>query len=510
MKNKALFWFFIVIVVSTCIKLWVGSAIGLGDDEAYYWEWGQHPALSYLDHPPMVAWVGGLTTAVLGETEFGFRIGAVLSSAAFILLMYLLAFALFKKHSIAFVSVIIVSVAPVFAAGAFMMLPDAFLALGWILSVYLFYQATHSRQKRWWYLLGISFGFGLLSKYNMVVFPLSVLTFLVLSKEHRILLLRKEPWIALLIGLVLFLPVIIWNAEQGFPSLAFHLVERNTRTLTWDPFLMWLGGQLGYISPILWIGAIYSIVIAWKKSRLITIVSNGYSHGSKDSWLFIFAFSMPYVLFFSLVCSLSPTSKPHWPMMGYVLAFIGLAALIENSRRLHAGRWIYSWGVVGIVVGLLLTIALHVQSLYPVYVPKKPTHDTTNELYGWPQTAQAISSEYNALKDEGKPVVVIAPKYQLASQIAFYTAEHISCISLSNGTDQYDFWHRGKMDSSRIGCNALFLADNRYNYDPRAIMEFDSIITLPEIHTMRAGRKIRDFYLYRCMGFRGMIKPKDE
>src|SRR5215204_1384966 len=25
-------------------------------DETYYWMWGQHVALSYLDHPPLVGW----------------------------------------------------------------------------------------------------------------------------------------------------------------------------------------------------------------------------------------------------------------------------------------------------------------------------------------------------------------------------------------------------------------------------------------------------------------------
>ena len=31
--------------------------LGLGNDEAYHFLYAAHPALSYFDHPPMMAWV---------------------------------------------------------------------------------------------------------------------------------------------------------------------------------------------------------------------------------------------------------------------------------------------------------------------------------------------------------------------------------------------------------------------------------------------------------------------
>src|SRR3954469_4902550 len=50
-------------------------ATPLVPEEAYYWLYAQHPALSYFDHPPMVAWVISAGTAVFGNTsEFGVRI----------------------------------------------------------------------------------------------------------------------------------------------------------------------------------------------------------------------------------------------------------------------------------------------------------------------------------------------------------------------------------------------------------------------------------------------------
>src|SRR5690349_2829631 len=42
-------------------------------DEAVYWTWSRHPAAGYLDHPPMVAYLIGLSTKLFGNTSLGVR-----------------------------------------------------------------------------------------------------------------------------------------------------------------------------------------------------------------------------------------------------------------------------------------------------------------------------------------------------------------------------------------------------------------------------------------------------
>ena len=51
--------------------IYLGTA-ELIPDEAYYWNYAQHMDLSFYDHPPMVAWLIWLGTAIFGNTEFGF------------------------------------------------------------------------------------------------------------------------------------------------------------------------------------------------------------------------------------------------------------------------------------------------------------------------------------------------------------------------------------------------------------------------------------------------------
>jgi len=45
-------------------------------DEAYYWTWSKEGAISFLDHPPLIAWFIQLSTALLGDNNFGVRFPA--------------------------------------------------------------------------------------------------------------------------------------------------------------------------------------------------------------------------------------------------------------------------------------------------------------------------------------------------------------------------------------------------------------------------------------------------
>jgi 4-amino-4-deoxy-L-arabinose transferase-like glycosyltransferase len=67
-------------VLLALLRAAVAATTELSDDEAYYRLWALAPAMSYLDHPPMVAWLIAAGQAVLGDTPLGVRLAAVLTS----------------------------------------------------------------------------------------------------------------------------------------------------------------------------------------------------------------------------------------------------------------------------------------------------------------------------------------------------------------------------------------------------------------------------------------------
>jgi len=60
-----------------CSRFVIAFLIELTPQEAYYWNYAMHPALSYFDHPPIVAWVISAGQFILGKSELGVRIGGL-------------------------------------------------------------------------------------------------------------------------------------------------------------------------------------------------------------------------------------------------------------------------------------------------------------------------------------------------------------------------------------------------------------------------------------------------
>ncbi|MGH6764763.1 MAG: glycosyltransferase family 39 protein, partial [Bradyrhizobium sp.] len=63
----------------TVLRVIYACAIDLRTDEAYYWTWSKENVLSFLDHPPMIAWFIRFGTAIFGDTNFGVRFAGVLA-----------------------------------------------------------------------------------------------------------------------------------------------------------------------------------------------------------------------------------------------------------------------------------------------------------------------------------------------------------------------------------------------------------------------------------------------
>ena len=59
------------VVLLTFFRLWYVRCVDLVPDEAYFWVWSKHFALSYRDKGPLVAWTIAVGTHLFGDTVFG-------------------------------------------------------------------------------------------------------------------------------------------------------------------------------------------------------------------------------------------------------------------------------------------------------------------------------------------------------------------------------------------------------------------------------------------------------
>ena len=61
-------------------------------DEAYYWLWSNRVALSYFDHPPLLAWVQALLVPHFGTNYFFISVLPILSLGVVMVIM------MWQKH----------------------------------------------------------------------------------------------------------------------------------------------------------------------------------------------------------------------------------------------------------------------------------------------------------------------------------------------------------------------------------------------------------------------------
>jgi 4-amino-4-deoxy-L-arabinose transferase-like glycosyltransferase len=69
----------LVIAVLTILRGIFAATIELRVDEAYYWTWSKENVISYLDHPPMIAWFIRFGRFAFGDTGFGVRFSGLLA-----------------------------------------------------------------------------------------------------------------------------------------------------------------------------------------------------------------------------------------------------------------------------------------------------------------------------------------------------------------------------------------------------------------------------------------------
>ncbi len=70
-----------LIALLTAMRAIYAGVIELRTDEAYYWTWSKESVLSFLDHPPMIAWFIRFGTAIFGDTNFGVRFAGLRGDA---------------------------------------------------------------------------------------------------------------------------------------------------------------------------------------------------------------------------------------------------------------------------------------------------------------------------------------------------------------------------------------------------------------------------------------------
>ena len=290
--------------------------------------------LSFYDHPPLVAWLIWLGTAVAGDTEFGVRIGAFLCGLITMGFLYALAQNLYDK-STAIRTALLLAILPFTFATGFLMTTDAPVMAAWAATLYYMERALVANRSSAWLGMGIAFGLGILSKYTLGLLGIAALLFAIVDPVARRWLIRPHPYLAALLALLLFSPVIIWNLEHHWSSIVFQ--SSRVRGVGDDLFSLhlMLVDLLVLLSPVGLVAALWAL--------LPKNLPNG-SEMAHRRTLFVCIFTgVPLIIF--IVLSMFDSLRFHWtaPLwLAIVPAMAWIMGQAVNPRSM-AGRIQAAW-----------------------------------------------------------------------------------------------------------------------------------------------------------------------
>ena len=483
------------VLLLTLIRLLLAGKTELIPEESYYWAYSQHPALSYFDHPPMVAWMISIGTAIFGNTELGVRVVAILLWPFSALLLFSTG-KLWFDEKIAAIAVLLFCLCPVFVGVGFIVTPDFPLVFFWLLTMNAVSRALLTHRNGFWLLAGIAFGCAMLSKYTAVMLSASLFLFLLASPKHRFWLLRLQPWLALLVALVVFSPVIIWNSQHQWASFLFQ--SNRTEVGNNDPLrveagMFWLY-QLWALTPFIFGLFIYTLVPAIRRAWTQREVR----------CIFTMSFALPLYLVFVLA-SFKTKGHINWTAPAYLSWSLAAAAIFWQLDKTWLSLRPIAWRCI-IAATVLIAIAANtlVHTSLAWGFPQKYALKSAG---GWQGLASAVGKAREELsQNTGKPAFILGmDKYNIAAEMGFYLQEPVDIVNdyaLGSSGLGYRYW----VDLKNLeGRPAIAILDHN-KIGPYSILwlqqHFEKLDEWIPMEIQGDGLQKRKVYLVRAYGYK--------
>ena len=394
--NQQLRWAFYALWL--LVSLVQAAGTELFDDEAYYWVYSRFLDWGYFDHPPMIAVLIKLGTAIF-PGELGLRFFIVLMGTATIALIEYLA----QPKDIRLFFAIILNMA-VLQIGGILAVPDIPLLFFTALFFICYQRFDEKNDFISAIALAIVIALLLYSKYHGIL----IIFFTILSNPS--ILTRWKTLLVILLSVGLFMPHVIWQMLHGLPSVNYHLFERLSPPYKFSFTADFVLGQLLIAGPlvgwlIIWAALKNKAANATEKAMFWSLVGT-------------------YALFF--LSSFRSRTEANWtiPLLA-PLVVLSYRYLSQNKEK---ARWIYRLLPYSIALVLLVRIymILDIQALK--FMPKDEFHQNKE----W---AAAIKK-----KADGLPVV-FTNSYQRASKYWFYTGDtSFSLNTYRYRRSNYNFW----------------------------------------------------------------------
>lgn len=495
---------YLLIGYSILLRLVYLGNFDLIQEEAYYWNYAQHPAAGYLDHPPVVALLINFGTLLFGQDQFGVRFGAFFCWFVTAFFIYRLTKIISNKDS-AVRALMLVATLPIFFGVAVVMTPDAPLIACWAGALYFLYRALVLETPRAWVGVGICLGVGLAAKYTIAFLGPAVVVFMLIDPRARKWFCRPQPYLAAILAGLIFLPVIWWNYQNHWASFLFQSQGRLQAGAQFSTHLLLLS-ILILLTPV---GLFAAIIGMWpQRSTLLPMPAEKMRQRG-----YIFCLTMvltPLSIF--ILFSLTKEIKLNWtgPLWLALLPFMASAMVAGSGRLQH--RLSSLWP------GTLVALVLSYGVLFHYFAFGIPgvSFGRSVFLFGWDDLAQQIEEQVKTItaEDGRRPLVVGMDSYRAASGLAYYRSklqlDNKERTNANDTTGPHLFGHQGLMYSYwyqptlAIGRDILVVSEDKKRMDPAYFVNsYKHLGQIHEINVVKRGKESGHFYSRLLTGYTG-------
>jgi 4-amino-4-deoxy-L-arabinose transferase-like glycosyltransferase len=473
------------------------SVVDLFFDESQYWAWSRELAFGYFSKPPLLAWIIAASDAVCGSGEACTRSAAPLLYLGTSLLCYAIADTLYGKR-VAFWSALMVAMAPGIVFSTRIISTDVPLLLFWALALLAYIKlvppadaeaagATRRDEGRssWAVVLGLAFGFGMLAKYAMIYFLLGVAIHALLDRKARAWLRSPAPWLALGIGIVVLLPNIWWNVDNGFVTLRHtgDNIQGGGATFDIGNGLEFIASQFGVAGPIVFGG-------------LLVLLSRIASPALSAADRLLLAFAIPALSLVS-VTGFITHANANWAAPSLVTAIIVVTAWLVRQDR---WRMIF----ISLAIGAVAQIALLAGDAFAdnITLPGLRDADPYARTMGW----RALGEKTLALAARVDAKTIVADQRDSESSLIYYARAGgrpvLAWATTRLPDHQFDITRRFSETAPEP---ILFIS--RCPATARLTEQFADVTPLGRFDTATGPTSVRPFFAFRLSGRRGTIVP---
>ena len=475
----------LLILITTLLRLGFAAALGLGVDESYMVTAGRVLSLGYFDHPPAAWWLSRGAAHLAGtEAPIAVRLPFIALFALSTWLMARLGAAV-ATEAAGYWAAVLLNLSPVFGVttGTWV-LPDGPLDCALLGATLCMVHALPSRGRRallWWCGAGLCAGLALFSKYSAVLTVAGAAGYLLTTREHRHWLLRPQPYIAAALALLVFAPVIAWNATHQWASFAFQGDRAaGLRFHALAPFGV-LAGEALFVLPWIWLPVMAVFLAALRRGP-----------AEWRSWLLAWLAAPPIVLFALISAWSSQRVLFHWAAPGYLMLFPLLGDAVARRVHLPWVRRTLAGTAVLVLTGVaVVSTQVRFDWLHPV-IAAVARRDPDIEAIDWTSLRDDLVAR--GLLHPG--TIVGVPNWRDAGKIGYALGPEVTVLCLNRDSRQFGF---ADPPEWFIGRNVLLLAVDHPERGARDLAPlFESIEPLPPAPILHAGRVLAEVAVLRA------------